>query len=91
MHFNAAFIALLTAAAGTNAAVLEDRTYVQGAPICAEQCFKQAIEGSQCQVQKNYIRNLFKNYNWECLCKDQKFHEGVGPCVQQNCHQQKDL
>lgn len=69
MHFNTAFVALLAAAAGANAAVIEDRTFKQGAPLCAELCFKKAIKGSQCQSQKNYIRNLFKNYNWECLCK----------------------
>ncbi|KAK8055595.1 hypothetical protein PG993_000822 [Apiospora rasikravindrae] len=90
MHFNAAFIALLAAAAGVNAATLEDRT--SGPPPCAELCFKKAISVSQCQNQKHYIRNLWvKKSNWECLCKDQQFHETVVPCCEQQCKKPKDL
>lgn len=80
MHFNAAFLALLAAAAGANAGTIEDRTYNKGgAPVCAQLCFQKAVEGSECKVQKHYIRTLFKNYNWECLCKfvQPHYHESV--------------
>ncbi|KAK7941303.1 uncharacterized protein PG986_013690 [Apiospora aurea] len=90
MHFNAAFIALLAAAAGVNASTLEDRNL--GPPQCAELCFKKAIESSQCQNQKHYIRTLWlKKANWECLCKDQQFHGSVVPCIEQRCKKPKDL
>ncbi|KAK8050694.1 hypothetical protein PG994_012424 [Apiospora phragmitis] len=89
MHFNAAFIALLAAAAGVGASTIEDRN-LNGPPLCAELCFKKAVEASQCKNQKHYIRNLWKKYPWECLCKDQKFHDAVVPCIEKKCNQPKE-